>query len=203
MGITIPRPPPMGGEVISASILSQITCPIQRLSQNSTLYRQKINEMYRRVKCYHYMGVWSYNSWIISNWIHWKSRYIPIRNRGHCDGPEHCDEQAHELLTVCEGTWTSWRKMTCLLHRFQGLCMTHTTLYIRNNAYYIQIFTLCNCIIYISTLTYRRVTHKLMKDGPERHTVTDLNDCLWRTSRPLNRVEARCILYRLIYTLYT
>ena len=70
-------------------------------------------------------------------------------------------------------------EMACLLHRFQGLCMAHTTLYIQKNAYYIQIFTLCNCIMYISTLTYRqRLTHKLVKDGPEQNTVTDLNDCL-------------------------
>ena len=70
-------------------------------------------------------------------------------------------------------------EMTCLLYRFQGLCMAHTTLYIQKNAYYIQIFTLCNCIMYISTLTCRqRVTHKLVSDGPERNTVTDLNDCL-------------------------
>ena len=75
-------------------------------------------------------------------------------------------------------------EMTCLLHRFQGLCMAYTTLYIHKNAYYIQIFTLCNCIMYISSLTCRqRVTHKLVKDGPEHNTVTDLNDCLWRTPR--------------------
>ena len=145
--------------------------------------------MYRRVTCYHYMGVWSYNSWIRSYWIHWKGRYIPIRNRGNSEGPEHCLWRTGAWASYCLWrTWPSWRKWIpgneCLLHRFQGLCMTHTTLYIQKNAYDIQIFTLCNCIMYISNLTYRqRVTHKLVKDGPERNTVTDLNDCLWRTLR--------------------
>ena len=160
---------------------------IQRLSENITLYRQKINEMYRRVKCYHYMGVWAYNSWIRSNWIHWKSRYIPIINRGNTVTDLNTtlsvtDRRMSFLLSVKDLNIPT--EMTCLLHRFQWLCMAHTTLYIQKNAYYIQIFTLCNCIMYISTLTCRqRVTHKLVNDGPERNTVTDLSDCLWRTPR--------------------
>ena len=111
--------------------------------------------IYHRVKCYHYMGVWAYNySWIRSNWIHWKSRYIPIRNRGNSDGPEHCLWRTGVWASYC--LWRTWTlsvtdlniltEITCLLHWFQGLCMAPTTLYIQNNAYYIQIFTLCNCI---------------------------------------------------------
>ena len=104
---------------------------IQRLSENITfIYRQKINEMYRRVKCYHYMGVWAYNSWIRSNWIHWKSRYIPIRNRGNSDGPEHCLWRTGARASHCLWrTWTSWRKWHAYCTGFKGSAW-RTLLYI-------------------------------------------------------------------------
>ena len=58
-----------------------------------------------------------------------------------------CDGQAHESLLLSVKDLNILTEMTRLLHRFQGLCMAHTTLYIQKNAYYIQIFNVCNCII--------------------------------------------------------
>ena len=90
-----------------------------------------------------------------------------------------CDGQAQELLTVCEGPEHHDGNDMLIVPVSRALHGAHYFIYTQKNAYYIQIFTLCNCIIYISTITCRQhVTHKVVSDGPERNTVTGLNDCV-------------------------
>ena len=122
--------------------------------------------MYRRVTCYHYMGVWSYNSWIRSNWIHWKSRYIPIRNRGNSDGPEHCLWRTGAWASYCLWmTWTSWRKWHAYCTGFKGSAW-RTLLYI-----YRRMLIICKYSLYVIVLCI--LYTNLWK--------TDLNGIQWRT----------------------